>query len=510
MAHSNATTDVCELTAVELAAAIARGQVSASEAVEAYIARIEQVNPALNALVVPRFTEARAEARDIDRKRAAGEALGPLAGVPITIKECLDLNGTASTFGVPSRRDLIAASDETHVARLRRAGAIVLGKTNVGQLLLMFESDNPVYGRTNHPHDPERSAGGSSGGEGALLASRASALGFGTDLAGSCRVPAAFCGVVGLKPTAGRCDDLGRGSLALGQRTVASQVGVLARCVDDAALGLEVINGGARPELDGSLSPAMPLRDARAVDMSSLRVAYYTDDGTFAVAPAVRRAVREAVAMLQARGARVQAWNPPDVAHARDLLFGLFSADGFAHCRRVLGKSTRDPRIAKIEMAARNKRIVDVVLGLSGRGRLKREVIANYGHADADHYFQRVEAVIEYRRRFLEAFAGFDVIVSPATALPAFRHGAAEELVLGGMYTALFNVLGWPAGVVPVTRVRAGEESDRPASKDVMDATARETERGSAGLPIGVQVAALPWREDFVIATLRAIERGAA
>jgi fatty acid amide hydrolase len=244
--------------------------------------------------------------------------------------------------------------------------------------------------------------------------------------------------------------------------------------------------------------------------MSSLRVAYYTDDGTFAVAPAVRRAVREAVAMLQARGARVQAWNPPDVAHARDLLFGLFSADGFAHCRRVLGKSTRDPRIAKIEMAARNKRIVDVVLGLSGRGRLKREVIANYGHADADHYFQRVEAVIEYRRRFLEAFAGFDVIVSPATALPAFRHGAAEELVLGGMYTALFNVLGWPAGVVPVTRVRAGEESDRPASKDVMDATARETERGSAGLPIGVQVAALPWREDLVIATLRAIERGAA
>ena len=143
---------------------------------------------------------------------------------------------------------------------------------------------------------------------------------------------------------------------------------------------------------------------------------------------------------------------------------------------------------------------------MSGRGRLKREVVANYGHADTDHYFQLVEAAIDYRQRFLDAFAGFDVVVSPATALPAFRHGAAEELVLGGAYTCLYNVLGWPAGVVPVTRVRAGEESDRPASKDAMDRAARETERGSAGLPIGVQVAARPWREDLVLAALRAIE----
>lgn len=502
-------TDLCDLTAAELAQRIKRGQVRALDAVEAYIARIEQLNPALNALVVPRFEQARAEAREIDRKRAAGEALGALAGVPITIKECLDLAGTSSTFGVPSRRELIAQSDEKHVARVRAAGAIVLGKTNVGQLLLMFETDNPVYGRTNHPRDAQRSAGGSSGGEAALLASRASALGFGTDLAGSCRVPAAFCGLSAIKPTAGRCDDLGRGSLPLGQRAIASQVGVIARCVDDAALGLEVINGGAQPELDGSLVPAMPLRDSRAVDVSTLRVAYFTDDGTFAVAPGVRRAVNEAVAMLRARGAQVQAWNPPDVARARDLLFGIFSADSFAHCRRVLGTGKRDGRIAKIEMAARNKRMVDVILGLSGRGRLKREVVANYGHADADHYFQLVEAVMEYRQRFLEAFAGFDVVVSPATSLPAFRHGAAEELVLGGAYTSLYNVLGWPAGVVPVTQVRAGEESDRPESKDAMDRAARETERGSAGLPIGVQVAARPWREDLVLATLRAIERGA-
>jgi fatty acid amide hydrolase len=499
---------ICEWSAVELAATIKRGEVSAAAAVEAYIARIEEVNPRLNALVIRRYDQARAEALEVDRRRAAGEPLGPLAGVPVTIKECLDLAGTPATFGLPSRRAVAAAHDEKHVARLRAAGAIVLGKTNVAQLLLFVETDNPVYGRTNHPQDPERSPGGSSGGEGALLGAGASALGLGTDLGGSVRVPASFCGVVALKPTAGRCDDLGRFSIPLGQRAIASQVGVLARRVADVALGMEVINGGAHPEPDGSLAAAMPLRDPAAVDLPRLRVAFYTDDGTFTPAPAVARAVREAVSALEVRGATAAPWAPPDAAHARDLFFGILAGDGFAGCRRMLGRDRRDPRIAKLEMAARAKGLVDVLLGISGRGRLRREVIANYGHADTDHYWSLVEAIVGYRQRFLDALSGFDVIVGPATALPAVRHGATEELILAGAYSCLYNVLGWPAGVVPVTRVGAGEESARPPSRDKMDRTARESERGSAGLPVAVQVAARPWREDLVLAAMAAVEAG--
>src|SRR5256885_3755803 len=144
---------ICELGAAELARQIAAGELTAAQAVEAYIARIEEVNPRLNALVVKRYDEARAEAREIDRKRAAGEALGPLAGVPVTVKECLDLTGTPSTFGLPSRKSILAPRDEKHVERLRRAGAIVLGKSNVAQLLLFIETDNPLYGRTNHPEN---------------------------------------------------------------------------------------------------------------------------------------------------------------------------------------------------------------------------------------------------------------------------------------------------------------------------------------------------------------------
>jgi fatty acid amide hydrolase len=497
---------ICALPATELAGRIRRGELTAADAIEAYLARLEEVNPRLNALVVRRDAEARAEAREIDRQREAGLPLGPLAGVPVTIKECLDLAGTASTFGLPSRRQLRASADEKHVARLRAAGAIVLGKTNVAQLLMYIETDNPLFGRTSNPHAADRSAGGSSGGEGALLGAGASALGLGTDLGGSVRVPAAFCGVTAIKPTTGRCDDLGRFSSPVGQRTVASQVGVLGRNVGDVALGLEVINGGARPQLDGGLAPAMPLLDRAAVDVSKLRIAWYTDDGTFTPAPAVRRAVREAAAALGARGASVVEWSPPEVARARDLFYGLLGADNFAGLTRLLGRDRRDPRIAKMVMGGRAKGLVDVLLGVSARGRLKREVVANYGHGDADHYWQLVEAALDYRQRFGDALAGFDAIVCPATALPAFRHGAAEELILAGTYTSLYNVLGWPAGVVPFTRVRPDEESDRPPSKDKMDQVARDTERGSAGLPIAVQVAARPWREDLVLAVMGALE----
>src|SRR5690242_9828468 len=186
------------LSAGELAGLIARGEVSAVEAVEAHIERIEQVNAALNAVVVKRYDAARAEAREADERRARGEALGPLHGVPITIKESLDLVDTPSTFGLPSRASVLARQDDLYVARMRQAGAIILGKTNVAQLLYYIESDNPVYGRTNNPWNLDRSSGGSSGGQAAIIAAGGSPIGLGTDLGGSIRVPATFCGIAGL------------------------------------------------------------------------------------------------------------------------------------------------------------------------------------------------------------------------------------------------------------------------------------------------------------------------
>src|SRR5579872_7192317 len=212
-------------SATELAAMIARGDISSLEAVEAHIERIERVNPALNAVVVKRYDAARAEARQADERLARGEVLGPLHGVPITIKESLELVDTPSTFGLQSRANILSRQDDLYVARMRKAGAIILGKTNVAQLLYYIESDNPVYGRTNNPWNLDRTPGGSSGGQAAIIAAGGSPMGLGTDLGGSIRVPATFCGIAGLKPTAGRMPDTPSFGLMAGQRAIVSQVG---------------------------------------------------------------------------------------------------------------------------------------------------------------------------------------------------------------------------------------------------------------------------------------------
>ena len=280
MATSHSVT-LTERSATELASLIATREISSVEVVEAHIARIEEVNSALNAVIWKRYAEARAEARRADEATQRGDAVGPLHGVPITIKEAFGLTGSPATFGLESRARHMAAEDDIYVARLRQAGAIILGKTNVAQLLLYIESDNPVYGRSNNPWNRERTPGGSSGGQGAIIAAGGSPLGLASDIGGSIRVPASFCGIAGLKPTSGRLPDPTDFGLSPGEQAIVSQAGVLARTVEDVELGLRILDGsgtaaggrglGAEREGVGLADPP---------DISSLRVAYYTDDGT--------------------------------------------------------------------------------------------------------------------------------------------------------------------------------------------------------------------------------------
>jgi fatty acid amide hydrolase len=498
--------------AAELARLIAAGNTTSSEAVEQYIARIGQVNPRLNAVAVERFDAARAEARKADELRTSGAPLPPLHGVPVTIKECLDVNGTASTFGLPSRAGHRADADELHVARLWAAGAIPIAKTNVAQALFFYESDNPLYGRTLNPWNAGRTPGGSSGGEAALIATGASPLGLGTDIGGSVRIPAAFCGIASMKPTAGRCDDMGRFGSPVGQRAIASQVGALARNVEDVALGIEIINGGAHPEV-----PGQPLGDWHGVDLSKLRVAYYTDDETFAPAPAVVRAVREAADIMRAAGAQVSAWTPPNVQRALDLVYGLYFADGMASLKRRIGKDALAPQLKQLLGLAGLPRPAVVAIRALLRV-VGQKTLANgmepFGYRDTTHYWDLVEAQIDYRDRFAQALdAGpggpFDVILCPPCALPALTHGASKDLATVGAYACLYNLLGWPAGVVPISRVRENEQVGRQPSRDIVSKVALQVEQGSAGLPVGVQVVARPWKEHVALAAMAAIERAA-
>ncbi|TFW00513.1 amidase, partial [Oxalobacteraceae bacterium OM1] len=348
----------------------------------------------------------------------------------------------------------------------------------------------------------------------AIIAAGGSPLGLGTDIGGSVRFPAAFCGIASMKPTAGRLPDLGRYSMPVGQTAIASQVGVMARHVDDVALGLSIVNEGVQPIDDAP----RPLGDYRSVDLAGLRVAVFTDDGLFPVSPANERAVREAAGMLADAGATVSEWTPPGMDEAYALLTGIFSADGGAAFRALLGRDKRDPRISMlVTLAGRSRRMLGVLesaLSAAGQASLAKGLRA-FGHADTSHYWKMTERLLDYRLRFRAAMeAGpdgpIDLILGPAGALPAWTHGASRDLVLGGAYVPLYNVLGYPAGIVPVTTVRAGEESRRQPGSDMVQRLAAKVEEGSAGLPIGVQIAARPWREHVALAAMREIERQAA
>lgn len=505
--------DLHDLPAREIVRLIAIGDVSSVEAVEFFVARLRAVNGKLNAVVVDLSEGARKAANEVDKARSRGEKLPALAGLPVTIKECFDLAGTPTTFGLPTRRNIIESKDDPYVAALRAAGAIPIAKTNVPQLLIYTESDNPLYGRTNNPWDLKRSCGGSSGGEAAAIAAGGSPLGLGNDIGGSLRVPAAFCGITSIRPTAGRTPDHCAHGLPVGQRGIVSQVGPMARFVEDLTLALRILDGAR----DAALDPRPPLGDPAAVDLGRLRFATFTDDGEFAAAPAVRRAVAEAAQMLIAAGAKPAAWQMPRLNRATELFFACLSADRARSFKRMLRGNPIDRRLRPLLLTAAMPAWLrhTAAVALDRLGQHHAALVARrFASGSVDEYWQTVAAIADFQRDLLRSLdqaegGPIDLILCPAYPVPAVRHGATEVMPVPGAYMPLANVSGFPAGIVPVTRVRSGEESDRPQTRDPVERTARESERGSAGLPIAVQVIARPWKDHVALAAMARIEAAA-
>ena len=508
-------------SACEIARRIGRRDISALEVAKAFVARIEAVNPRLNAVVVPRYEEALKDAAAADDRQRRGEKLGALHGVPITLKECFHLAGTLSTIGLDSinyRQPV--ASDGILVSRLRRAGAIVLGKTNLPQLMIWHESDNPVYGRTNNPWNLARTCGGSTGGEAAIVAARGSPLGIGNDLGGSIRIPCHFCGIHGIRPTSFRFPRSGSMRTLRGFEAFVTQCGPMSRHVEDLWLALQVLGDNSDGYLAGDVTPAA-IPNPSAVAVEKLKIAAWTDDGVFAASPAVVRAVREATAALRARGAEVVEFDAAEVERrfsaneAFDLYCSLVGADGGADARRLSRGSTLDPRLARLLWIAglpRPMRAI-VVAGLRRSGqRWMARVVQSARPRSADGFWQLVERKNQLAARALASLRqeGIQALVCPPHALPATPHVKAFDLLAASSYSLLINLLGLPTGAVAMTRVGAGEDSGRPDSPDHVLRNAQRTDHGSVGLPVGVQVASVPWREDIVLAVMSLLESSSA
>ena len=273
------------LSTVELARLIRQGDLRPSEVIEAHITRIEIVNPQLNAVVSPHFEQARREARAADARLQCGEPVGPLHGVPVTIKDAFDVAGAPATCGLTSRKRHIPETDASAVARLRLAGAIVLGKTNTPDNCWHQETVSALFGRTNNPWDLRRSPGGSTGGEAAIIAASGSPLGLGSDIAGSIRLPAAFCGIVGLRPTSGALDERGFWPPSEGRLGHLNAIGPMARRVEDVTLAYAVLTGHIAQEPDATV-------------LRGRILCSWLDDGLIPSSTAVQAGVQAATAAL--------------------------------------------------------------------------------------------------------------------------------------------------------------------------------------------------------------------
>ena len=336
---------ITSASASELADAIRSKKLSSKAVVEAHLDRIAKVNPKLNAVVQLTADAARKEADEADAALARGEIKGPLHGVPITIKDTLETAGVICTGGTKGRANYVPKADATAVARLRAAGGIILGKTNVPELAGAAETDNLIYGRTNNPYDLTRTPGGSSGGEAAIVAACGSPLGLGTDAGGSIRIPAHYCGLAAIKPTSGRVPRTGQFPLPLGARNPVFHVSLIARKVQDLALALPIIAG---PDFRDHSIVGMPLGDPSKVVLRDLKVAYFDDDGVAPPTKEIAAAVRDSAKAFADAGVKVEESRPPDAAKPTTVYFDISRGDGGAGTRGVSEERRNQRNLADV------------------------------------------------------------------------------------------------------------------------------------------------------------------
>ena len=425
-----------------IARLIERRELSPVEVVEAHLEQISRLNPGLNAIVTL--------APDVlDRARAA-EPRGPLHGVPITIKDTIETSGIRSTSGSKMRADFVPPADAPAVARLKAAGAIILGKTNAAEMAMDYTADNPVFGRTNHPQNSELTPGGSSGGEAVAIATFMSPGGLGSDLAGSVRIPAHFCGICGLKPTTGRVPGEGQFPPSTGPYSLGAVIGPMARTVADLRLLFHALTN-----------------NQQGTQMAT-RFAWYADDGQVPVTEETAHAVATAATALSDAGLFGEERLPPHLDRGNELWLKLFSRASVVQLRKwYAGHETEGGSFVSWRLATADQTPPHTL----------DEYIANWMERD------------RLREELLHWMETTPLIIAPVGATPAYPHDTLKVTVRGttmGTFRAFSYAQSFNVFDLPVVTVPAGRSND--------------------GLPVGVQVVGRPFAEEMVLQAAEIIE----
>mmetsp|Transcript_5917 Transcript_5917/g.9187 ORF Transcript_5917/g.9187 Transcript_5917/m.9187 type:complete len:599 (+) Transcript_5917:126-1922(+) len=507
---------ITHLSASELLRKLEKGEVTSLEVTMAFCRTAARVQKDLSCLAEINFEEAIALARERDKERKEGKIRGPLHGLPISIKDQIDMAGFDSTCGLSARCYRPAIEDAVIVQILRAAGAIPFVRTNIPQALFLPESVNAIWGCCKNPFNAKRTSGGSSGGEASLLAARGSPLGLGTDIAGSIRGPSLFCGICGFKPTPGRVSCKGiavpRPNDSNGQAVVLATPGPMARCVDDLELVMRVWHEDGKMHNDDSVVPPLSWKSNIYTSSSKkkLKFGYFTDDGYFDSCAAAKRAVIETVEALKEAGHEVVelkfnfeqlCWSFVKLMSAEGGLQGFIDSLEGEELNPIylfLYKTANIPTFLRPFLAK--------IMDFTGQNRIGGLVREARPRSTYDYWSQNATMKLQ-KKALIKKWEELklDAVVCPPGGVPAMPHGMSSKLAQASSYTFLWNIVHFPAGVVPTTLVRADEEKYE-GRKDSITAAAKIAGVDSRNMPMGVQVVTLPWKDELCLRAMKIVE----
>ncbi|NWW19003.1 FAAH1 hydrolase, partial [Falcunculus frontatus] len=520
------TDAILSLPLLELTGRLQEGSLSPRTVLYTYVEKVSALEVTRQTNCLRHFIpECEEQLQEIQRHKEKGL----LYGIPVSIKDHIGHKGHLATCGLVQCLGTLMEEDSVLVKVLKRQGAIPFAMTNVPQSLFSYDCSNPIFGQTLNPFNPQKSPGGSSGGEGALIAGGGSILGIGSDVAGSIRLPSSFCGLCGLKPTAERLrwvlglpfQPCSWSSLAEGAKywAIPCAVGPMARDVDSLALCMKALLCQEMFQLDPSVPP-IPFNEEVYSSSTPLRVGYYDTDGYFPLPPCMRRAVKETRRALQAAGHQMVPFSPPRIPYVMTELFlKTFFADGGRAWLDVFTGDIVDPGLKPQVNSCKMPRLVKKLLALLLKPLqflllllLKLKDVAMISTCRSvkemwNHHHQ----IQVYRSQFITRWKELqlDVVLCPVLG-PAFTTGYPGKLLTAISSTMLYNVLNFPAGVVPVSTVTEADEEElklyQGCCDDPWDQTLKQAVSGAVGMPVAVQCVALPWQEELCLRFMKEVE----
>ncbi|KAM6305331.1 vitamin D3 hydroxylase-associated protein-like [Aegotheles albertisi] len=503
------TDAILSLPLLELTARLQEGSLSPRTVLYTYLEKALEVTQQTNCLrhFIPECEE---QLQEIQRRREKGL----LYGIPISIKDHIGHKGHLLTCGLVQCLGTLAQEDSVLVKVLKRQGAIPFAMTNVSQSLFSYDCSNPIFGQTLNPFNSQKTPGGSSGGEGALIAGGGSILGIGSDVGGSIRLPSSFCGLCGLKPTTERLSWSGMTGPVDGILAVPCALGPMARDVDSLALCMKALLCEEMFWLDPTVPP-IPFDEEVYSSSGPLRIGYYDTDGYFPLPPCMRRAVQETRGALQAAGHQLVPFSPPRIHYVMTELFlKTFFADGGHAWLDVFTGNIVDPSLKPQVNCCKIPRLVKKLLALILKPvfpRLADYLSALSGMGSVKEMWNHHHQLEAYRTEFITRWRELqlDVVLCPVLG-PAFTTGYPGKLLTAISSTMLYNVLNFPAGVVPVSKVTEADEEElklyRGYCDDPWDRMLKQAVAGAVGLPVAVQCVALPWREELCLRFMKEVE----